>query len=514
MFEKTILNADQARACYKYYKQHVKLLKTIQKINFNKTCIEHNITPKYATITIKGNNNRIIDKTKCYSEKFRIRQEIKNAYFTKNKINTEMYETHLYILKTLGNTIYNHVKDNITENIEIIKKQIIAKHNKKIDTLLNNKQYHTNFKHKNKKTENKIKNSKDNNKNIELKNLTNIKFDETETIIINNAFKYNLPNNNKQKIIKDIIIDSEIILNRETDINKEDIRNDIKFNINNNITKRNISTGNKTINMNNIKRTRNKLIENNALIIKSDKTNTPIIIHEKDYNEKINQYIKENNFTEIQDPTNKYLKIIKSLINTHKDTLNFNKKIKYHTRLYPYHPAAPNLTGLLKIHKPEIPIRPLINFKTAPSYIIAKIMDKILRTKIKLKNTYNIKNGYELIKKLKTIQIDENTKAISYDITSMYPNIPINETINIIKKHLTRNKEDNKNIINITTLIRNICNQNYFKFKEKYYKQEEGLPMGSPISAIMSEIYLQEFEEKIVKSITHTHITYYYGQDM
>ena len=103
-------------------------------------------------------------------------------------------------------------------------------------------------------------------------------------------------------------------------------------------------------------------------------------------NEKTNKYIKENNFTEIQDPTNKYLKIIKTLINTYKDTLNFNNKIKY-TRLYPYHPVAPNLTGLLKIHKPDIPIRSSINFKTAPSYFIAKIIDKILRTKIKLKNT-------------------------------------------------------------------------------------------------------------------------------
>ena len=29
--------------------------------------------------------------------------------------------------------------------------------------------------------------------------------------------------------------------------------------------------------------------------------------------------------------------------------------------------------------------------------------------------------------------------------------------------------------------------------------------MGSPISAIMSEIYLQDFEEKIIMGITHTH---------
>ena len=75
MFDKIILNANQAKACYKYYKLHVKLLKTIQKIKFNKECIKHNITPKYATITIKGDNIKIINKTNQYSEKFRINKK-------------------------------------------------------------------------------------------------------------------------------------------------------------------------------------------------------------------------------------------------------------------------------------------------------------------------------------------------------------------------------------------------------------------------------------------------------
>ena len=39
-----------------------------------------------------------------------------------------------------------------------------------------------------------------------------------------------------------------------------------------------------------------------------------------------------------------------------------------------------------------------------------------------------------------------------------------------------------------------IMNQNYFRFNDKTYKQNDGIPMGSPKSGILSEI-IQEMEE-------------------
>jgi len=35
-------------------------------------------------------------------------------------------------------------------------------------------------------------------------------------------------------------------------------------------------------------------------------------------------------------------------------------------------PEPPNLRGLIKIHKENTPIRPVVNFKIAPSYKLAK----------------------------------------------------------------------------------------------------------------------------------------------
>ena len=47
-------------------------------------------------------------------------------------------------------------------------------------------------------------------------------------------------------------------------------------------------------------------------------------------------------------------------------------------------------------------------------------------------------------------------------------------------------------IIKITTII---TQQNYFKYNNKYYTQPEGLPMGSPISSILAEIFIHHIEQ-------------------
>jgi hypothetical protein len=513
MFDKYILNANQAKICFHYYKLHIKLQKIILRIEYNKKCINLNITPKYAIINLKQTEKQTISKTKEYAQKFRVKQEIKNAYYQKNQINLQLYITHLEIVNTLGNVMYNNIKEEINNKTREFTTLTKSIHNRKITKLINNKnrtQNNINIKKKNNLNyKHNLKTHQRNKFDNKMVNLTNIEFEDTEKLIITNAYKYCLPCHNNNTIIKNTIIDTETNLYKiENENEQESIRNNIKYNINENIKhKHNNKANNKIneINLYKIKQLKNKITQHNAIIIKSDKTNTPVIINQSKYIDIMNKYIEENNYIELKDPTNKYLKITKNLITKHKDIFNYKNNINYHTRLYPFKPAAPKLTGLPKIHKPNIPIRPLINFKTAPTYHIAKIIDKILRSKIKLNNTYNVKNGYETILKLQQIKANSNTKMVSYDISNMYTNIPINKTIKIIKNTLEKQNENTNFIHNLITIIRNICKQNYFEFNNKYYSQPEGLPMGAPLSAIMSEIYIQDFENKIVYGITHTH---------
>ena len=39
-------------------------------------------------------------------------------------------------------------------------------------------------------------------------------------------------------------------------------------------------------------------------------------------------------------------------------------------------PAAPTIRGMIKIHKADAPIRPVINWRNAPAYKLAKMLTK------------------------------------------------------------------------------------------------------------------------------------------
>jgi len=54
-------------------------------------------------------------------------------------------------------------------------------------------------------------------------------------------------------------------------------------------------------------------------------------------------------------------------------------------------PAHPKLNILIKTHKWNQPIRPVINNTPAPAYKLAKHMNTKLQQLLKLPNTYNIK---------------------------------------------------------------------------------------------------------------------------
>jgi len=123
-----------------------------------------------------------------------------------------------------------------------------------------------------------------------------------------------------------------------------------------------------------IHKIKNKLILNKAIITKADKGNTVVIIYQQEYQNKIRDFIVNNNLITINDPTKNFQKKIRNVLNecqivTHKD-----EKWKYVN----LNPSAPSIRGMIKIHKTGAPIRPVINWRNAPAYKLAKMLTKKL----------------------------------------------------------------------------------------------------------------------------------------
>jgi hypothetical protein len=82
--------------------------------------------------------------------------------------------------------------------------------------------------------------------------------------------------------------------------------------------------------------------------------------------------------------------------------------------------------------------------------------------------------------------------------------VPINETMDHIRERLNNVMDfDTWTILTIDDVmdLLKIClSSTYFKFNDNYYKQKEGCAMGSPISPIVAELYLQKLEMDLVKN--------------
>jgi hypothetical protein len=185
------------------------------------------------------------------------------------------------------------------------------------------------------------------------------------------------------------------------------------------------------------------------------------------------------------------------------------QQIKY---LLEIKPRPPTLNAQLKIHKDNTPIRPVINNIQTPAYKTAKFFSKCLNDRSSLSNTYVTHNCTQLANELIQLNITETTKMVTLDIKDLYVNIPITETIQIMKTQLNKNKINKDTIAQAALMLDTILRQNYLKFNNKLFQPQKGVAMGSPISGLVAEIFLQHHEDKLLKSILDTKKIIFYNR--
>jgi hypothetical protein len=148
--------------------------------------------------------------------------------------------------------------------------------------------------------------------------------------------------------------------------------------------------------------------------------------------------ITVNNFKTLnKDPTNKFQKSIHKIVKECSSVIDKQQR----QFLIQKKPSAPVLKAQLKLHKRGIPIRPVINNRTAPAYKLAKHLTKILNQHINLNNQYNLTNSTNLANDLIKLPVHDNYRIITFDVKDLYVNSPIDGTLNIIKTKLQQNND-------------------------------------------------------------------------
>ncbi|CAF4641818.1 unnamed protein product [Rotaria sp. Silwood2] len=261
-----------------------------------------------------------------------------------------------------------------------------------------------------------------------------------------------------------------------------------------------------------IKSMQRQLRKANIAVGQTDKSKLFFFIDAQEYEEKIQNYMtKTNAYQEITSgicPLADNLHLVLLVL----DHLSQRKEITSEQ----YKKMKPDLEKLelahiyfnLKVHKPDISVRPIVASMNAPARLISSFLDQLL-TPIYNHVTKDITfiNGIDVVRKLKEYQqqgyVNSTTLFVVFDVADLYTMIPRDGAIAALKRFCEKYAINGKiGTLKISTIIQLACvvlDTNTFAYKQKYYRQTKGGAMGSPFTMILANIYMLEWEQKLIQ---------------
>ena len=250
------------------------------------------------------------------------------------------------------------------------------------------------------------------------------------------------------------------------------------------------------------------LSKNQYIVIqKADKGNTAVILDKWSYIRAIEDILNDNSkFSKLNIPAGKEINRIVNLgkqITSELKLLN-DKEIIWKSTYKSIKPVGsrPGVSyGLSKIHKETCngmpPFCPILSALGTPTNKLAKFLLKFLTPSIA--NECAVIDSFHYSEEI--CQQDSNLHMASLDLDSLFTNIPLEEAIDICVDNLDNDNEnppnipkhDFRNLLNIAT------KETFFMFNNKYYKQVDGVAMGSPLGLALAKIYMCSFESKLLR---------------
>ena len=153
-----------------------------------------------------------------------------------------------------------------------------------------------------------------------------------------------------------------------------------------------------------------------------------------------------------------------------------------------------------------MPLRPIVSSIGAVTYQTAKELSKILKPLVG-KSPHHVHNNEDFLQHLQGIQLGPDEVIISYDVKALFTLVPIQPALTIIKKFLEEDlglqERTSVAVRNIMCLLEFCLRSTYLSFQNQYYEQVEGAAMGSPISSIVANLYMENFETRAISTSPH-----------
>ena len=438
------------------------------------------VIPNYIQIRI-NTNSVSARRTIRFASQFWLKSEVKQLYIKRNTIKLYIKVLHTELSSKLHPIEWDIFDDEVRANTSEFVFQKRNNQEKKILNLLSKQPSTIDDPH--------VSSHKFHER---LCNLSSAQFSAEQSKLLNKGLKYNPPKSISPRDLEAIAIDASVGTRTDDDNFKNILAARLfKFNIQR--SKQTVPNDEYKV----LKKIKSMSKEENLTIVKADKGNTIVILDKADYVSKVNDFLDSQNLSILnRDPTSNFNAIVKSFVKSSKMTCS--EKDLFH--LINMNPQPPKLYGLPKIHKDSIPIRPVVAYRTAPAHKLAYKYNTIFRQHSNFKPSRSVINSLDLVNKIKNLKPPTNALLVSFDVSNLFTNVPVSKALQTASDLLFQN-HTHPTIINEIIEALTICSsQNYFEFNNKLYRQHSGLAMGSPLSPLLAEIFMDQFENILFNS--------------
>ena len=122
---------------------------------------------------------------------------------------------------------------------------------------------------------------------------------------------------------------------------------------------------------------------------------------------------------------------------------------------------------------------------------------------------YCTQDSFSFIEELKTKNL-QGKFLVSFDVTSLFTNIPLDETIELAVDLILKNNNDlpaSKN--DLIELFKYATKQTHFLFNGEMYDQIDGVAMGSPLAPILANLFMGHHERQWLRDYTGPNVPFY-----
>ncbi|BHF63168.1 hypothetical protein SprV_0200615900 [Sparganum proliferum] len=161
------------------------------------------------------------------------------------------------------------------------------------------------------------------------------------------------------------------------------------------------------------------------VIVPADKVRATVVLDKSEYVTKVQELLNDNQSYKVvdTDPMKTLVGKINKSLNQMRNQKAISEKEWRQTK--PQDAALARFYGLPKIHKPTVPLRPIVALKGTPTYALAKWLAKHLK-RLMDGSEHTAVSSTHFLEKLKGVVIAPDEVMVSFDVVSLFISIPKN----------------------------------------------------------------------------------------